>query len=1101
MANNIFQQRIKPVVPKVLEKERIFVYVPKATTKDAGIAYYNPDDFTVSNLAKVSIIWPYAHDDKFGLVKIAKDSAGYLKFSEDGNNYLEVDITKLDIHTNSLIDTKITSHNTDETAHNDIRLELVELKNQLNLENLIPNIVNENVFVLQSVTSNDSTRYEVLNDSSGIHLKTSVDGYTPLINEIDLINNQLQIRNKSIADTKIVLYNGNITLSSSMETLGESQLKITPSEVTINGEYVATKPFVESEILKISSVKIRNIEPNLIIEANGENIQEVATQYIIDNYQRNPQTNDGLFITRTDLKNDVIKYAYFNSQWINIGLNNVDLSNYVDLSSSQSILGNKDFTGNITKNGVNIATVNDVAKSEENARKILVLGATGTIGEKANFVVEDVGSYLEFRNNLTEFIFSGIIPVTGEIDLTKEVTIDFGDTSYYLFSAVDTTKRLTLGDLDFALRESLVTGYNYLFRTVFFQNADQVGFAVLPDKEDVLSLDSDQMDNYLVDGGLPQGQLAICKKVITNGYSEGGIYRFKITYPSTYEWEELSSGHFKRLTGTIDNIINYATSLEVGGLYSVSGYVQNVDGFINVFTQPVLMYKPTENTIYCYNTSIYKDSNNIEFEFGKHTILNIDSSTGYIINAELYEPGGEVDTSDFVDLTSAQKITGAKTFKQILLAQTEWTEPVTTFSKSTNYVFPNDGIYINVDPNDKDTAIHVRFVCGNNGLFCIIAEDGSMIADYTGQTPLGTSAIYRIAYGGDRLYVTGRNGIFWINIDTFDFNNPVWSELKTGITGYVYAVAHYHGEVNGSYNDYMLFGTGRNVIMYNEDTDTWGSSISLGVTSGYAEFFLPYWKDDEQVYFFFARNIFGYFNPRTGAIVKNTDYTISGTAYTYYLDGNLVYLQDSNKTIGVYDLDTMTRVKSSELGNVSWSGYIYTIQQNYDGNLIIGGANSNIVIIDKDTFEAKEVFELKYGSLTNFAFNWNGDWYYVTDTAISSPSNVQKDILNFIPAGTRVAEFTLLNENWVEEVDEKTGDKIYYYDLSLGSLGKTASNHATVGLAHSLMALEAYENTQKIINANIFSTYDLGSNIRLYAKDIDTSDVGNSMIITVEVYE
>lgn len=466
---------------------------------------------------------------------------------------------------------------------------------------------------------------------------------------------------------------------------------------------------------------------------------------------------------------------------------------------------------------------------------------------------------------------------------------------------------------------------------------------------------------------------------------------------------------------------------------------------------------------------------------------------------------GDVDTSNFVDLTSAQKITGAKTFKQILLAQTEWTEPVTTFSKSTNYVLP-DRAHLKLDPSNPDNkdTMPVRFVCGNNGLFCIIAENGELIADYTGQTPLGTSAIYRIAYGGggDRIYVTGRNGVFWINIDTFDFNNPVWSELKTGITGYVYAVAHYYGEVNGSYNNYMLFGTGRNVIMYNEDTDTWGSSISLGVTSGYAEFFLPYWKDDEQVYFFFARNVFGYFNPRTGAIVKNTDYTISGTAYTYYLDGNLVYLQDSNKTIGVYDLDTMTRVKSSELGNVSWSGYIYTIQQNYDGNLIIGGANSNIVIIDKDTFEAKEVFELKYGSLTNFAFyNWNGDWYYVTDTAISSPSNVQKDILNFIPAGTRVAEFTLFNENWIEEADEKTGDKIYYYDLSLGSLGKTDANHATVGLAHSLIGLEAYENTQKIINANIFSTYDFGSDIRLYAKDIDTIDVGNSMIITVEVYE
>lgn len=176
---------------------------------------------------------------------------------------------------------------------------------------------------------------------------------------------------------------------------------------------------------------------------------------------------------------------------------------------------------------------------EINSYKILTLGATGTIGTNANFEIENPESYVRYRKNLTEFIFSGIIPVTGAVDLTKEVTITFGDTSYYLFSAIDAKKRLTLRDLDFALKESLVTGYNYLFRTVFYENSDFAGFAVIPDKEDVLSLDSNQMDDFMADGGLPSGQLAICSRVIANGYVEGGIYRFKITYPSTYEWEEL----------------------------------------------------------------------------------------------------------------------------------------------------------------------------------------------------------------------------------------------------------------------------------------------------------------------------------------------------------------------------------------------------------------------------------------------------------------------------------------------------------------------------------------------------------------------------------
>lgn len=131
MANNIFQQRIKPVTPKVLENERIFVYVPKATTKEAGIAYYNPDDFTVSNLGQVSVKWPYAHNGDFGLVKIAPDAAGYLQFTEDNNHYLEVALDKLDIHNNELIDNKITIHNEDIEAHNDIRLKLADIRADL----------------------------------------------------------------------------------------------------------------------------------------------------------------------------------------------------------------------------------------------------------------------------------------------------------------------------------------------------------------------------------------------------------------------------------------------------------------------------------------------------------------------------------------------------------------------------------------------------------------------------------------------------------------------------------------------------------------------------------------------------------------------------------------------------------------------------------------------------------------------------------------------------------------------------------------------------------------------------------------------------------
>ena len=57
MAENIQLKQITPVKPKILDKERIFVYVPVATTTSAGIAQFDADDFSV-NSGKISLAWP-----------------------------------------------------------------------------------------------------------------------------------------------------------------------------------------------------------------------------------------------------------------------------------------------------------------------------------------------------------------------------------------------------------------------------------------------------------------------------------------------------------------------------------------------------------------------------------------------------------------------------------------------------------------------------------------------------------------------------------------------------------------------------------------------------------------------------------------------------------------------------------------------------------------------------------------------------------------------------------------------------------------------------------------------------------------------------------
>lgn len=650
MAGNIFQQGVVPVKPKVLNGERIFVYVEEATNTTKGIASYDTNHFLVNaghvilnttylseapfdraslikldeddfrlNVDITQINWPFAYDKSgsarangFGLVQIADNSAGYLKYTDD-THYLALDIDKLNIN----IEAYITEHNNAVDAHPDIRQLItnnyttlsnlidtkvdkvagdwyignttngIELSNDPPLpEGVIPPTtgiwsfrgltINDNGITISDYTSGrvnsgaqtifghgrpklklyqefaeayypEQTVYTYPNDGSPLATLFDVNKMVPY-EYYDYNGGNYKISR--------VLSNGNLTLTS---ILGNTSnvVKLTPTTFTLNDKNIALEEYVDTKVAEINAVQVRNKEPNLVITATANTVQAVATQYIVDNYGRQPEMNDGLFITMTDRNNDVVKYAYFNGSWVNIGLNDIDLSNYVDKISTQTISGNKNFTGNLNKNGSAVATEtyvdNEVEQVDKDARKVLILGLDGTIGTYANLVVQNAESFIHYRNNLTEFLMSVVIPVTGAVDLTKEVTIDFGDTSYYLFDASDTSKRLTLGDLNFALRENVVAGYSYLFRAIFFNNSDVVGFATLPRRDQVLSLNSDQMDNYIAEGGLPNGQLVICSRVITNGYTEGGIYRFKITYPDTYEFEELSAGGSGGGTVAIDN--------------------------------------------------------------------------------------------------------------------------------------------------------------------------------------------------------------------------------------------------------------------------------------------------------------------------------------------------------------------------------------------------------------------------------------------------------------------------------------------------------------------------------------------------------------------
>lgn len=199
---------------------------------------------------------------------------------------------------------------------------------------------------------------------------------------------------------------------------------------------------------------------------------------------------------------------------------------------------------------------NMVIDAGTNAHKQILIGGNGVLEENVyNFTIQDADTYIGYRTNLTKFLVDLNLAIVGDLDKTKEVAITFGDTTYYLFNILKGNEHATIGDLQQVDKYNNATGYRFIAEMTFVETSDLIGFAVIPtiSMSDILALDSDQMDNYMADGGLSQGQLAVCSKVITNGYEVGALYRFDIVYPSTYSWTQI--GYSK---SGIDNAIRTA---------------------------------------------------------------------------------------------------------------------------------------------------------------------------------------------------------------------------------------------------------------------------------------------------------------------------------------------------------------------------------------------------------------------------------------------------------------------------------------------------------------------------------------------------------------
>jgi hypothetical protein len=582
MPNNIFQQSLTPVKPKVLESERIYVYVPTATINTKGVASYNERDFRL-NAGRVSLTWPMEMDveqlanplTNVSRIKVLEDEFENTNQTSSIRNPL----TGI-IYNSQTAEVKLNRKNRDVF----VRPDLVMLTNEYfdavtdkGTSYVKYTLKKNDPFEKPSLVQLNRVDFNRENEIVKINWPYAYEGGNEHTNGYGLIkiandksgglyynaNNELQLDFAvKLGDDKNNFVTKNAVATGSNAVAIGNASRATGDNVAIgNGASVNAEQAVQlgqgnntqAGTLQFRNYNLVNRDGKVYTNEGNEfgiNMVPVASRnYVLDLISKIegirfevvnelPVENIGLnviylvpFESQTE-SNLYEEFIYANGQWESLGTTGLSIDQLYTREQTEELLLNN--------------------------RREIILGADGIIEEGiVNFIVESPEAYLPYRINGMKFLIDLHLPIAGALDEKAMVAITFGDITYYVYNILKGNERVTLGDLH-QVDKYDATGYRFIVEMNFFETQDITGFAIIPtvSMSDVLSLDSDQMDNYLADGGLSQGQLAICNKVITNGYEEGVLYRFDITYPDTYTWKSISIGESKlfELLPTIDDI-------------------------------------------------------------------------------------------------------------------------------------------------------------------------------------------------------------------------------------------------------------------------------------------------------------------------------------------------------------------------------------------------------------------------------------------------------------------------------------------------------------------------------------------------------------------
>lgn len=117
---------------------------------------------------------------------------------------------------------------------------------------------------------------------------------------------------------------------------------------------------------------------------------------------------------------------------------------------------------------------------EQVVSRLILLGADGVIeANRVIFTVQNAESFVEFRTNQREFLLTAVLPVVGTLDDDLQISIEFGDTVYNLYSFMTGgATPLTIGDLKSVMSYNQNIGYAFYPKLIFIETTDIVGFVL-----------------------------------------------------------------------------------------------------------------------------------------------------------------------------------------------------------------------------------------------------------------------------------------------------------------------------------------------------------------------------------------------------------------------------------------------------------------------------------------------------------------------------------------------------------------------------------------------------------------------------------------------